>query len=370
MGCTMGHAKCSGQIAVLEGADVDKMCGANMSWHLLNSVTVSALMACCVTICERAPGKLGGTFVPQPVEALSGQQVGLAQCPVCSFLLHVSGALALFLVYLYRWVLWHHYSQSFRNPRDGDNWCFINIFLLCFVCANGFIHPLFCRGNRRRMEKCMHTSTKQMQQTISFWGGICRQSQVGQFVGEGAKMLVGWHVGQLTMLGKELRLAQNTVSMCFWNVVHIAMIMVHGRTEIPFVDPSGCPWPSSIAILVLRPCNLEEQGGIDSNCTTRRGFHMPWCMHHIKAIQYLGGEAVPQWSRKSKSVVVRAAMKASLNVWITRSAALILWLWGSTSCSLHSSLVRFFLIYFVAWLSIMFDFGLNPLATNSSNALL
>jgi hypothetical protein len=51
----MGHAKCSGQIAVLEGVALDKMCGANMSWHFSILVTVSALMTCQVTIRERAP---------------------------------------------------------------------------------------------------------------------------------------------------------------------------------------------------------------------------------------------------------------------------------------------------------------------------
>jgi hypothetical protein len=96
----MGHAKCSGQIAVLEGAALDKMCGANMSWHFLNSDLVSALMACRVTIRERAPDGIIGTFGPLPVEALLGQQVELAQCLVYCSLLHVGGAALLFLMYV------------------------------------------------------------------------------------------------------------------------------------------------------------------------------------------------------------------------------------------------------------------------------
>jgi hypothetical protein len=96
----MGHAKCSGGIAVFEGAAVDKTFGANMSCYLLNLDLVSALMACLVMIRERAPNGIGWYIYTQPVEELSGQQVGLAQCLVCCSLLHVGGALVLFLVYV------------------------------------------------------------------------------------------------------------------------------------------------------------------------------------------------------------------------------------------------------------------------------
>ncbi len=69
---------------------------------------------------------------------------------------------------------------------------------------------------------------------------------------------------------------------------------------------------------------------------------------------------------KLRSVVASAAMNASLNVCIACLAALTLWLWGSGNCNLHSSLVRKFFIYFVAWLSITFKIGLYPLLFNSS----
>ena len=75
-------------------------------------------------------------------------------------------------------------------------------------------------------------------------------------------------------------------------------------------------------------------------------------------------------SGKSLSVVASASMNASLNVWIAHSAALTWWLCGSTSCKSHSFLVRTFLIYFVAWLSIKFIFGLYSFASNVSNTSL
>jgi hypothetical protein len=59
MGCTMGHAKCSGQITILEGAAFGETCGANLSWHFLILDLVSALMACRMTIRERAPNGIG-----------------------------------------------------------------------------------------------------------------------------------------------------------------------------------------------------------------------------------------------------------------------------------------------------------------------
>jgi hypothetical protein len=53
-------------------------------------------------------------------------------------------------------------------------------------------------------------------------------------------------------------------------------------------------------------------------------------------------------SENSLSVIARATMKASLNVWMALSAALTLWLCGLTNCKLHSFLVGNRLIYFVA----------------------
>ncbi len=70
------------------------------------------------------------------------------------------------------------------------------------------------------------------------------------------------------------------------------------------------------------------------------------------------------------SVMARAAINVSLKVWMTCSAALTQWLCGSTSCNLHSFLVRNYFICFVAWLSITFNFGLNPFYSNNSKLVL
>jgi hypothetical protein len=51
------------------------------------------------------------------------------------------------------------------------------------------------------------------------------------------------------------------------------------------------------------------------------------------------------------SVIARATMNASLNVWIALSAALTRWLCGSTTCKSQPFVVRKFLMYLVAWLS-------------------
>jgi hypothetical protein len=75
-------------------------------------------------------------------------------------------------------------------------------------------------------------------------------------------MLVGGHVGQLAILRKELRLARNMVSMCFRNVVHITTIMVHGRTKTPAFVTSGCPRPSSIAVLIYNGFATKWSKGV------------------------------------------------------------------------------------------------------------
>ncbi len=50
------------------------------------------------------------------------------------------------------------------------------------------------------------------------------------------------------------------------------------------------------------------------------------------------GVSLPQTCNgKLQLVVASTAMNPSLNVWMACSTALTLWLWGSTSCSLHSS---------------------------------
>jgi hypothetical protein len=69
-------------------------------------------------------------------------------------------------------------------------------------------------------------------------------------------------------------------------------------------------------------------------------------------------------------VEARAAMNASLNVWMACSVAFTRWLCGLMSCNSHLFSDRNFLIYFVAWLSIMFSLGLNPLAVSSSKCFL
>ena len=76
------------------------------------------------------------------------------------------------------------------------------------------------------------------------------------------------------------------------------------------------------------------------------------------------------WIVKSQSVVASAAMNASYQVWIARLVALIWWLWGSTNCNLHYSLVRNFLMCFVAWLSMMLSLTFRPFAVSSSNFFL
>ena len=58
-------------------------------------------------------------------------------------------------------------------------------------------------------------------------------------------------------------------------------------------------------------------------------------------------------------------MNAALKVCIACSAAFTRWLWGSTTCNLQSFLVRNFLMCLVAWLSMIFNFGLNPFCSNS-----
>ncbi len=62
-------------------------------------------------------------------------------------------------------------------------------------------------------------------------------------------------------------------------------------------------------------------------------------------------------------VVASAAMNTSLNVWMVHLSAFTLWLWVSTTCSLHSSLVRFFMCL-VDRLSNAFNFGLYPFCVN------
>jgi hypothetical protein len=47
-------------------------------------------------------------------------------------------------------------------------------------------------------------------------------------------------------------------------------------------------------------------------------------------------------------VKARAAMNASLNIWMARSAAFTQWLCGLMSCNSHSFFDRNFLMYFVA----------------------
>ncbi len=75
-------------------------------------------------------------------------------------------------------------------------------------------------------------------------------------------------------------------------------------------------------------------------------------------------------SRKSMSIMARAAINAFLKVWMAHSVALTLWLCGSTSCNLHSFLVKNCLICFDAWLSITFNFGMNPFNSNYSKSVL
>jgi hypothetical protein len=65
-------------------------------------------------------------------------------------------------------------------------------------------------------------------------------------------------------------------------------------------------------------------------------------------------------------VVANVDINASLNVWIARLAAFTQWLCNFTRCNSHSFLVGNCLMYFVAWLSITFTFGLYPLASNIS----
>ena len=73
---------------------------------------------------------------------------------------------------------------------------------------------------------------------------------------------------------------------------------------------------------------------------------------------------------KSTSVVARAAINSSLNVWMARSATLTWWLCGLTSCSLHLFSDRYYLMCLVAWLSITLSFSLNPFDVSSSEYFL
>ncbi len=90
-----------------------------------------------------------------------------------------------------------------------------------------------------------------------------------------------------------------------------------------------------------------------------------WSTQHVEGVLNLRGKSIPYCNWKLLSVVASAAMNAALNVLIPRLVALTQWLCGSMTCSVHLFLVRFILIWFVAWLSIMFSFGLNPFAVNS-----
>ena len=64
-----------------------------------------------------------------------------------------------------------------------------------------------------------------------------------------------------------------------------------------------------------------------------------------------GASLSHNWMGNSLSVVPSAPMNLFLKVWIiSRSTALILWLCGSTNCSVTCCRVRYALIDLVAWL--------------------
>jgi len=71
-------------------------------------------------------------------------------------------------------------------------------------------------------------------------------------------------------------------------------------------------------------------------------------MFNFQRIYHLGSNLVPSCNGKSRLVIARAVMKASLNFWIALTAALTQSFYGSTNCNLHSFLVRNLLMYFVA----------------------
>ncbi len=96
-----------------------------------------------------------------------------------------------------------------------------------------------------------------------------------------------------------------------------------------------------------------KMAGFDPNALRRLSVSCTWAASSSHSCR---GKAV--------SVVANIDMNTSLNIWMASLATFTGWLCSSTSYNLHFFLVRNCLMYFVAWLSITFTFGLYPLASN------
>ncbi len=156
---------------------------------------------------------------------------------------------------------------------------------------------------------------------------------------------------------------------CISNGQGIGQGTIHQHLATPTSRVCCCPH-----ILLL--CIRAEQEDTYSNCTGHSGPCVPrwrgWHEMHASCWECScwGVSQSHNCRGKLLSVMARAAMNVSLNVWIVRSAAFTHWLWGSTSCNLHLFSSRKCLMYFVAWLSISLSFTFKALLVRLSNCFL
>ncbi len=164
------------------------------------------------------------------------------------------------------------------------------------------------------------------------------------------------------MLRKQLNRSPHSMCSCLGDIIYIASVMVFGRPQIPCIGNARPPRASycrgfvndgftprrckrvSVPIVWAIESFIHQNVGIES------------CFFAVNLMCFVPIGLI--YHGNSLTVVARAAMNASLNVWIALSARLTRWLCGSTTYKSQSFFVRNFLIYFVVWLSMTFILGL------------
>ncbi len=133
-------------------------------------------------------------------------------------------------------------------------------------------------------------------------------------------------------------------------------VVVLWWAQVPSINAPWCPQPPVIPILVNngfapQGCKrflFQLYGPLRASYADISGFILDARIRLIVSLT-CGMSLSHNWRGNLLSVVASTAMKASLNICIAHLAAFTWWLWGSTSCNLHSFSVRFF------WYSLSLD---------------